>query len=188
MTNVGELEQGQAAILSLLARVGVRAEEGDDGLLLRHATDREADAGLKHRMAVVLDSAFQGFFHAAVEGHAFIPVDRFEAEFGVSLERAYPGAGAAFLRFARSYWTLRSLAGRVALRYTGIVMQQLLASIETRIREAFFPDESGDNMPAVQRARLQRRLIEQSGAPIDIDAFLLGNPLLMGNPLAAEEP
>ncbi len=86
MTKIGELEQGEAAILSLLARVGVRGEEGDDDLLLRHATDLEADEGLEHRIAVVLDSAFQGFFHAAVEGHAFVPVDRFEAEFGGSLE------------------------------------------------------------------------------------------------------
>ena len=39
-------------------------------------------------------------------------------------------------------------------------------------------------LEAADLAIVQRAMIEESGAPIDAEEFLFGNPLLMGNPLA----
>jgi hypothetical protein len=74
------------------------------------------------------------------------------------------------------------LQGRLSNRYAGTSLQQLLRFVEDRVGQAFFPED--DTLDGAQLARIQRRLIAQSGASIDIEQFLLGNPLLVGNPLA----
>ena len=173
---------GLDAVSAMLGKVGVPGEAGDTDLLLTYAAEIEASEGRLRRFAVIVDSALQGFFHLAAEGHTFVPVDRYRAEFGDSLEKNYPGAGAAFVRLATSYWTLHMLQGRLGTRYAGTSLQQVLRFVEERVGQAFFPE--GDRLDGAQLARVQRRLIAQSGAGIDIDQFLLGNPLLVGNPLA----
>ncbi|NKB88864.1 MAG: hypothetical protein GKS06_11660 [Acidobacteria bacterium] len=177
-----ELELGMEAIGLLLDRAGVPAEPGDADVLMAFASETEADESSQRRFAVIADSALQGFFHLAAEGYPFVSVERFQAQFGDSLEKNYPGAGAAFMRLAASYWTLHMLHGRINTRFSGTGLQQVLRFVEDRVGQAFFPED--DRLDAEQLARVQRRLIAQSGADIDVEQFLLGNPLLVGNPLA----
>jgi hypothetical protein len=165
----------------MLERAGVPAESGDIDLLLAFAAETESSEAQQLRFAVIADSVLQGFFHLAAEGHTFVPVDRYREEFGDSLDKNYPGAGAAFMRLATSYWTLHMLQGRLGTRYAGTSLQQVLRLVEERVGQAFFPED--DRLNGAQLARVQRRLIGQSGAAIDIEQFLLGNPLLVGNPL-----
>ena len=180
--SAAELEKGLEAVGLMLERAGVPAEPGDTDLLMAFAAETEADESEQRRFAVIADSALQGFFHLAAEGHAFVSVERFQEHFGDSLEKNYPGAGAAFMRLAASYWTLHMLHGRVNTRFSGTSLQQILRFVEDRVGQAFFPED--DRLDSEQLARVQRRLIAQSGASIDVDEFLLGNPLLVGNPLA----
>ena len=130
----------------------------------------------------MLRNARRGFFHCAADGVAFVPLARFAEEFGQSIDDNYPGSGTAFARLATSYWTLRILEGRLRRRYAGVGIQQLLLAVEEPLGKLFFPDD--DDLEPADRAILQRTTIEQSGAPIDAEDFLFGNPLLMGNPLA----
>ena len=177
-----ELDLGLEAVSAMLQRAGLRSEPGDTDLLLAYAAETESSKDQPRRFAVIADSALQGFFHLAAEGHTFVPVDRYQDEFGDSLQANYPGAGAAFVRLATSYWTLHMLHGRLGTRYAGTSLQQVLLFVEDRVGRAFFPQD--EVLDSDELARVQQRLIAQSGAPIDIEQFLLGNPLLVGNPLA----
>jgi hypothetical protein len=179
---MSELDLGLAAVAAMLERAGLRCESGDTDLMLSYAAETESSKDKARRFAVIADSALQGFFHLAGEGHTFVSVDRYREEFGESLEVNYPGAGAAFVRFATSYWTLHMLHGRLSTRYAGTSLQQVLLFVEDRVGRAFFPED--EVLDSAQLARVQRQLIAQSGAPIDVERFLFGNPLLVGNPLA----
>ena len=169
-----ELELGLAAIAAMLERAGLRREPGDTDLLLAHGAETESSRGKPRRFAVIADSALQGFFHLAAEGPHFRPVDRYREEFGDSLEANYPGAGAAFVRLATSYWTLHMLHGRLGTRYAGTSLQLAIHFVEDRVGRAFFPED--DVLDSAQLARVQQRLIAQSGAPIDVEQFLLRQP------------
>jgi hypothetical protein len=179
-----ELDEASEAVRQLLEGAGDCYQDGDRNLLYGYATDLMA-APEEHqdRFQAMLLNARRGFFHCAADGIAFIPLERFAEEFGRSIDDNYPGAGEAFVRMARSYWTLRMLEARLRRRYAGVGIQQLLLAVEEPMGRLFFSDDDGELEPA-DRAILQRAMIEESGAPIDAEAFLFGNPLLMGNPLA----
>lgn len=169
----------------MLRAVGVEYREEDRALLLAYGNDPDAVVQARQdRIQQLFEAAYTGFFHCAAEGVAFVPVGAAGDDFDLSLGDNYPGASASFRRFATSYWTLRMLEGRIAERYAGIGLQQLLCAIQARIADVFFVDPDTDPMEAGERAAEQRRLIVGSGAPIDVEDFLLGNPLLFGNPLA----
>ncbi len=169
----------------MLGSLGERLTGRDRDLLLRHASSLHgAEPSDQGRLLRLFDLIVDGFLQCAARGKTFVPIEAFEPELADSLAANYPGAGPAFLRLASSYWTLRMLEGRVSLRYAGIALQQLLASVEDKIAEAFFTDPAEDLLSSDQRAVLQRRMWVESGASIDVDEFLVANPLLVGNPLA----
>ena len=181
------LELGLEAAEALLTAAGEVLLDRDRDLLLSYGSVLHGrDSADQDRLLLLFDRALDGFLRCATEGRVFVPVERFLSRLQGSIEAHYPGAGAGFRRLAISYWTLRMLEGRVRLRYAGIALQQLLASVESRAREIFFTDPSEDLLSSAQRTALQRRTWAESGAELDIDEFLLGNPLLVGNPLAGE--
>lgn len=178
-----ELDEASAAVRRLLEAADDRFCDADRDLLYGYGTDLMAASEQDlDRFAEMIRSARRGFFHCAARGDAFVPLELFAEEFGRSIDDNYPGAGAAFLRLATSYWTLRILEGRLRRRYAGVGIQQLLLAVEDPIARLFFADADDTAMEAADRAILQRLMIEDSGAPIDAEEFLFGNPLLMGNP------
>jgi hypothetical protein len=180
-----ELDEGNEAVRRLLEAAGERYDEKDRDLLYGYATDlMAAPESDQIRFGEMVTIARRGFFHCAARGDAFVSLDRFAEEFGLSIDENYPGAGPAFLRMATSYWTLRMLEGRLRRRYAGVGIQQLLLAIEQPLGQLFFADTEDHSMEPADRATMQRVMIEESGAPIDAEEFLFGNPLLMGNPLA----
>lgn len=180
-----ELDEASAAVRRLLEAVGDRFSDSDRDLLYGYGTDlMAASVQDQDRFAGMIGNARRGFFHCAARGEAFVPLELFAEQFGRSIEENYPGAGPAFLRLATSYWTLRMLEGRLRRRFAGVGIQHLLLAVEDAVGRLFFADPDDDSMEPAERAILQRLMIEESGAAIDAEEFLFGNPLLMGNPLA----
>src|SRR5437016_2651239 len=62
-------------------------------------------------LEAILTSAMAGFFRTAADGYSFTNPDRIASSFGRTLEQNYPEAGAAFLKFAYFYWTLKFVVG-----------------------------------------------------------------------------
>lgn len=180
-----DLQAGHAALERMLRAAGVTYRQEDRALVLGYGNElASAPTSVQDRFQELFEAASLGFFHCAAEGLPLVSLGPQRVDFDLSLEANYPGSGAAFRRFATSYWTLRMLEARIARRYSGTGLQQLLCGIEARVARVFFVDPDNDETEPAERAAEQRRLILRSGADIDVEAFLLGNPLLMGNPLA----
>jgi len=178
-----DLDQALAALELLLRAGGEEPAEDDREILLAFGSDlHAAPAAYQDRLGIIYEAARRGFFHCAATGTPFLPMETFDEEFGRSIEDNYPGAGVEFARMARSYWTLSMLEARLRLHFAGVAAQQVLLGVVAPVGETFFRDLA-DRDPG-EVADVQRRMIEQSGAPIDVESFLFGNPLLMGNPLA----
>ena len=180
-----DLESAYDTMSALLQAAGDELESRDRQLLLTHADQLEAIADHeKERIGAMFGSAWQGFFTCAVRGQAFVATDRIKSQLGRTLENNYPGASEAFLRFATSYWTLKMLADDLSLdtRYQQTAIQQLFRKIETDIASVFFPTPGPVRVSARKRQQAQRRLLLDSGVPIDIEEFMTGNPILAASP------
>lgn len=179
-----ELEIAAAAVELMVQRGGDSWSDDDRALLLAYGSDLLTSPGERQdRFAALYEAALRGFFHCAADGVAFVPVERFEDEFAESIHSTYQGGSAAFLRLCRAYWTLHMLEGRVRLRYAGLALQQLLLAVDVKVAEAWFPETDLDDDAVEALVAEQRRLVLESGAAIDMDELLFGNPMLMGNPL-----
>ena len=176
------LHAGYSAMATLLQAGGDQLSAEDRHLLLKRPEQvTEADKG---RIGEIVRSAFFGFFHCAADGHPFADVKRIEDQFRMTLEENYKNAGAAFLRFATTYWTLKLVVGdlTVSTEYRRTGIQQLLLKVETDVASVFFPTPGPIQMPARKREEAQRGLLQESGAPIDIEEFIAGNPILQASP------
>ena len=179
-----DLAAGLAVAERLLGAVGVPVSEDDATLLLTYGADAHGLAPeLRDRIGVLFEAALRGFFHCAARGEGF-SADADDERFEQALAAAYPGAGAAFARLARSYWSLRVLEARLSRHFGGVLVQQLLRSVERCVGRAFFPEPSDEADAPAHYAAEQRRLLARVEAPIDVEELLFGNPLLVGNPLA----
>ena len=89
----------------LITRGGVRLSDEDLRLLESNAS--VLTSGQEDRADVMSTAALRGFFDAAADGDALVPLYLIQEQFGRTLEEDYPEAGEAFLRFARTYWSLK---------------------------------------------------------------------------------
>jgi len=131
------------------------------------------------RIGEIYGNIFKGFFHCAAKGLAFVPEERIIERYGNSLERNYPEASNEFLRFAKTYWTLKIILGDLTdsggLECLG---GHFLAKLEGDIGPVFFP-YPGIIISPLMREKSQRQLIEKSGADINIKKLIEGNPILI---------
>jgi hypothetical protein len=95
----------------------------------------------------------------------------------------YPEASEAFLDFARTYWTLRVLVLALLQTHSDDTSlnlgERLLCQLEQEIGPVFFPFPGPEKIDSATREAFQRQLIEESGANIDIEDFMAGNPILL---------
>lgn len=169
-------KQALSALQTLVARGG-GAIFGDDLIELNKTPD-EAEQHSKH-LAEVYDAIFRGFFHCAAEGLTLIPERRVTERFGKSIQDNYPEANEVFLQFAKTYWTLRVLVYELMEHDMEWIGAHLLGKLEQDIGSVFFPFPGAMRISPSKREKFQRELIEESGAHIDIDEFIKGNPILI---------
>ena len=152
----------------------------DDLRILQETPDetRETSEGTQ-RLQEIGDAAMSGFFHCAASGVALVPEERVADRFGCSVEENYPEANKTFLRFARTYWTLRVL--NIELMENDVEWNgaYIVGGVEEAIGPVFFPFPSRLRISPIEREQAERQLIEESGADIDIEEFMEGNPILI---------
>lgn len=132
----------------------------------------------------VMDSlgglALLGFFDAATDGHEFIDREIIFKRFHGTVANNYPEAGPAFLRFANSYWTLKTLVDdlKETEPYSGLT-GVLGAVIDKHVGPLFFPVPGPVKIPASRREADQRSYLDQLAPRVDIEEFMQHNPILL---------
>jgi len=174
MTNYRK--QALSALQTLVAQGG-GVISGDDLIALNKMPD-EAEQHSK-RLAEIYDVIFRGFFHCAAEGLTLVPEIRVTERFGKSIQDNYPEANDVFLNFAKTYWTLRVLEFELMENDMEWIGAHLLGKLEQVIGPVFFPFPGPKKIKRSKREQTQRELIEESGAHINIDEFIKGNPILI---------
>lgn len=173
-----KLQTAYDSVAELLRREGRSLSETDRVLLTKPTSQIEES---DQPEVVALEEAMNcGFYKCAAEGYAFTLVSRIKERFGRSLEENYPGGSHAFLRFATSYWTLKLVQDDLwrDREHSNKLIFQLLSGLDLNIGSVFFPTPGPHKIPANLREQEQRRLILASGAKIDIEEFIKGNPIL----------
>jgi hypothetical protein len=168
-----------SAIRTMTHEVGLDLTGDDEALLSRREDDPLSEADTA-RLATISQSLSRGFYFLAARGHTFADPAGIPNRFGSTLEANYPEASPSFLKFAYSYWTLRLIIDHRAFENNRPIAWNLLAGYDDQVlRPLFFPTPGPVIIPPDRRATTQRRLIAGSGAPINIDDFLRGNPILL---------
>lgn len=170
-------EQALSA-LKTLAGGGGGVSLTDDDLDVLERDPKEAGEHSEH-LAGIYNAISYGFFHCAAEGSELIPESRVTAKFGHSIKDNYPEANEVFLRFAKTYWTLQVLTYDLMRNDTEWIGAHLLGKLEQFIGPVFFPFPGKVQISPSKREETQRELIQESGANIDIEEFIEGNPILI---------
>jgi len=181
--DAGKLLQLAYSALYALLDAGHDCLTESDRILLAKKAEQITEND-KPRIASILQASYRGFFVCAAKGNTFVPVDQIQSKYGKTLEENYPGASQAFLRFAYSYWTLKCLALALAAdedhERSGI--QQLILKIERELGSIFFPTPGPIRMSTKAREKAQRKVLSEWKAPIAIEEFIKGNPILNAAP------
>ncbi|MFC1962274.1 hypothetical protein ACFLWN_04470, partial [Chloroflexota bacterium] len=170
--------RGQAisALKTLVVSRGISLT--DDDLAILEGNPKEAEK-INERLSQIYEAMFYGFFHCAAEGCILVPENRIPEEFGHSLNENYPEANDVFLNFAKTYWTLRILTYDLMKNDIEWVGAQLLGKLEQIIGPVFFPFPGPAKIAPSKREKDQTELIKESGANINIEDFIRGNPILI---------
>ena len=172
------LQTALNSVIELFRRMEKSISENERAFLLTPVSKiREFDVS---EIDMLEEAMILGFYKCAAEGYAFTEVSRIKERFGRSMGENYPEASDAFLRFAVSYWTLKLVTEdlRRDSKYSNSLIFKLLSQVEFDIASVFFPAPGLHNIPVNLREQEQRRLILLSGAKIDIEEFIRGNPIL----------
>ncbi len=176
MDTTSHSEQALSALNTLTTHGGYQISDGDS-LIFKEKSD-EAEQYSEH-LAEIYHAMFRGFFHCAAQGLTLVPEQKVTERFGQSIKENYPEANEIFLRLARTYWTLRVLVFDLMDTDMDWVGAHLLGKLEQDIGPVFFPFPGAVKISPSKRETFQRELIQESGADIDIDEFIKGNPILI---------
>jgi len=176
MDMMSHSEQALSALNTLVTQGGNQISDGDL-IVFKKKPDEAEQHG--RRLAEIYDAMFRGFFHCAAKGLTLVPEKGVTERFGQSIEENYPEANEIFLRFARTYWTLRVLVYELMEHDMEWIGAHLLGKLEQDIGPVFFSFPGAVRISPSKREKFQRELIEESGAHIDIDEFIKGNPILI---------
>ena len=132
------------------------------------------------RIGEIYENILKGFFHCAAKGLTFVPEEIITEEHGRSIEQNYPEASNEFLKFAKTYWTLKILVDNLIksgkIDCLGV---HFLGKLELVIGPLFFPFPGPIEISPKMREKDQREFLKASGANIDIEKFIEGNPILI---------
>ena len=168
-------------LLEFLGRGGYEITKAD--LTLLSGEERSVEALSEQEKQVVRgwgDALLKGFFDAAADGYAAVPVDLIKRRFRRSLEENYPGANSAFLGLATTYWTMKLVAIELREASPDGLMFDTFGALEARvIGPLFFPVSGPLTIGPEQRERDQRAFLQEYGGRTDIEALMRGNPILI---------
>jgi hypothetical protein len=131
------------------------------------------------RIGEIYEIIFRGFFICAAKGIALCPEEKVTEKFGNSIEDNYPEASEPFLKFAKTYWTLRVLVYDLMETDMEWIGAHLLGKLEQDIGPVFFPFPGPQKIAPSKREKFQRELLEEFGKDINIEEFIKGNPILI---------
>lgn len=131
----------------------------------------------------IFNSALKGFFYLGADGYTFSDIRSVLNFFNMTRDEMYPEATSPFIKFATSYWTLQFLVRphntKLEQWPRRTVSWELLSSLEINIAGLFFPTPGRYKINSNLREMDQRKVIEASGAPIDIEEFIENNPIII---------
>jgi len=120
------------------------------------------------RIGEIYENILKGFFHCAAKGLTFIPEEIITERYGRSVEQNYPEASNEFLKFAKTYWTLKILVDNLIksgkIDCLGV---HFLGKLEQVIGPLFFPFPGPIEISPIMREKDQREFLKASGANID---------------------
>jgi len=169
-------EQAISALETLVTSGGMSLTDNDLNIFPRNPEKTEQ---YSKRLSEIYQAMFYGFFHCAAEGSVLVPENRVVEKFGHSIKDNYPEANEVFLKFAKTYWTLRVLTYDLLENNMDWIGAHLLGKLEQDIGPVFFPFPGRVKIAPSKREETQRELIKESGANIDIEEFITGNPILI---------
>jgi len=169
----------EAAVVTLSKLVehgGIDLTDYDSAIL-----EKRPDVSQEHidRLAQLYEAVFRGFFSCAAEGVALYPEHKVAERFRNTIEDNYPEANEVFLKFARTYWTLRVLIYDLMEDDMEWIGAHLLAKLEQDIGPVFFPFPGPAKIAPSKREKTQREILQEVNADIDIEEFIKGNPILI---------
>ena len=124
------------------------------------------------RLEELQETAIKGFFHCAASNVTLTDVSRIRGFYGRTLEDNYPGASAAFMKLARTYWTFK--VSLIKCVPDSSVCISLLQAIDLAFAGVFFPTP-GISPSNELREETMQTLIEHSGADFDVEDYIKGN-------------
>lgn len=164
----------------VLWRGGVR-EDPDSGQL--SFIEAPEVAGLPStsasRLGQITGAAYIGYYDAATDGLPLVDVAIIPATFGGTVEGNYPEGSSTFLKFARTYWTMKATVQNAEKSDRRALCVHVLKRIDDLVWPLFFPFHGPLFTPADRRERDQRKFLEAFAPRIDIADFLRGNPILI---------
>jgi hypothetical protein len=164
--------------LQKLTENGITKITNDDLIMLEEKANETNQKN--KRLGELYESIFYGFFACAAEGIALYPEEKVVQRFGQPIKDNYPEANDVFLRFAKTYWTLRTLEyDLLENNQMDWLGGHLLGKLEQDIGPVFFPFPGPAKISPTKREQFQRELLEEFGKDIDIDKFMEGNPILI---------
>ena len=169
-------EQAISALKTLVAGVGMSLTEDDLEILERNSEEANE---YNNRLSEIYKAMFYGFFHCAAKGLVLVPENRVTEKFRRPIKDNYPEANEVFLKFAKTYWTLRVLTMDLMKNDEEWIGAHLLLKLEQDIGPVFFPFPGAVTIAPSIREKTQREIIQKSGAKIDLEEFIRGNPILI---------
>ena len=169
-------KQALSALKKLIENNSMCLSE-DDMIMLKKKPDEVKQ--YQKRIGEIYGAILYGFFHCAAKGIVLYPEKRVAEKFGNSIEDNYPEANEVFLKFARTYWTLRVLIYDLMEDDMEWIGAHLLAKLEQDIGPVFFPFPGPAKIAPSKREKTQREILQEVNADIDIEEFIKGNPILI---------
>ena len=169
-------EQALSALETLIESNSISLSD-NDMIILKKKPDEIKP--YQKRIGEIYEAIFYGFFHCAAKGIVLYQEKRVAEKFGNSIEDNYPEANEVFLKFARTYWTLRVLIYDLIEDDMEWIGAHLLAKLEQDIGPVFFPFPGPAKIAPSKREKTQREILQQVNANIDIEEFIKGNPILI---------
>lgn len=169
-------EQALSALEKLIENNSMCLSE-DDMIMLKKKPDEVKQ--YQKRIGEIYETILFGFFHCAAKGIVLYPEKRVAEKFGNSIEDNYPEANEVFLKFARTYWTLRVLVYDLMEDNMEWIGAHLLGKLEQDIGPVFFPFPGPAKIAPSKREKTQRKILHEVNADIDIKEFIKGNPTLI---------
>lgn len=169
-------EQALAALEKLVESNSMVLSK-DDIIILKKKPDEIKQ--YQKRIGELYGAIACGFFHCAAKGVVLYPEKRVAEKFGNSIEDNYPEANEVFLKFARTYWTLRVLIYDLMEDNMEWIGAHLLGKLEQEIGPVFFPFPGPEKIAPSIREKTQREILQGVNADIDIEEFIKGNSILI---------